>query len=163
MTQLHLIVAHARNGVIGKENKLPWYLPEDLKNFKRTTLGKPVIMGRKTWESLGRPLPGRRNIVITRQKDYVAEGATVVSDLQAAIEAVSDAPVAFIMGGAQVYKEALPQVEVAHITYLNADFEGDAYFESLNPNEWTLTEEESFPATDAHPFSYSFRIYSRKH
>ncbi len=163
MTQLHLIVAHARNGVIGKENKLPWYLPEDLKNFKRTTLGKPVIMGRKTWESLGRPLPGRRNIVITRQKDYAAEGATVVSDLQAAIEAVSDAPVAFIMGGAQVYKEALPQVEVAHITYLNADFEGDAYFEPLNPNEWTLTEEESFPATDAHPFSYSFRIYSRKH
>ena len=135
MTQLHLIVAHARNGVIGKENKLPWYLPEDLKNFKRTTLGKPVIMGRKTWESLGRPLPGRRNIVITRQKDYVAEGATVVSDLQAAIEAVADAPVAFIMGGAQVYKEALPQVEVAHITYLNADFEGDAYFEPLNPNE----------------------------
>lgn len=163
MTQLHLIVAHARNGVIGKENKLPWYLPEDLKNFKRTTLGKPVIMGRKTWESLGRPLPGRRNIVITRQKDYAAEGATVVSDLQAAIEAVADAPVAFIMGGAQVYKEALPQVEVAHITYLNADFEGDAYFEPLNPNEWTLTEEESFPATDAHPFSYSFRIYSRKH
>ncbi|HIU37056.1 MAG TPA: dihydrofolate reductase [Candidatus Aphodousia faecigallinarum] len=163
MTQLHLIVAHARNGVIGKENKLPWYLPEDLKNFKRTTLGKPVIMGRKTWESLGRPLPGRRNIVITRQKDYEAEGATVVSDLQAAIEAVADAPVAFIMGGAQVYKEALPQVEVAHITYLNADFEGDAYFEPLNPNEWTLTEEESFPATDAHPFSYSFRIYSRKH
>lgn len=163
MTQLHLIVAHARNGVIGKENKLPWYLPEDLKNFKRTTLGKPVIMGRKTWESLGRPLPGRRNIVITRQKDYVAEGAMVVSDLQAAIEAVADAPVAFIMGGAQVYKEALPQVEVAHITYLNADFEGDAYFEPLNPNEWTLTEEESFPATDAHPFSYSFRIYSRKH
>ena len=163
MTQLHLIVAHARNGVIGKENKLPWYLPEDLKNFKRTTLGKPVIMGRKTWESLGRPLPGRRNIVITRQKDYEAEGATVVSDLQAAIEAVADAPVAFIMGGAQVYKEALPQVEVAHITYLNADFEGDAYFEPLNPNEWTLTEEESFPATDAHPFSYSFRIYSRRH
>lgn len=163
MTQLHLIVAHARNGVIGKENKLPWYLPEDLKNFKRTTLGKPVIMGRKTWESLGRPLPGRRNIVITRQKDYVAEGAMVVSDLQAAIEAVADAPVALIMGGAQVYKEALPQVEVAHITYLNADFEGDAYFEPLNPNEWTLTEEESFPATDAHPFSYSFRIYSRKH
>ena len=77
MTQLHLIVAHARNGVIGKDNKLPWYLPEDLKNFKRTTLGKPVIMGRKTWESLGRPLPGRRNVVITRQKDYVAEGATV--------------------------------------------------------------------------------------
>ena len=162
MTQLHLIVAHARNGVIGKENKLPWYLPEDLKNFKRTTLGKPVIMGRKTWESLGRPLPGRRNIVITRQKDYQAEGATVVTSLDEALEAVKEVPVAFVMGGAQVYKEALPKVEVAHITYINADFEGDAFFEPLSDNEWTLTEEETFPATDAHPFSYCFRIYERK-
>ena len=162
MTQLHLIVAHARNGVIGKENKLPWYLPEDLKNFKRTTFGKPVIMGRKTWESLGRPLPGRRNIVITRQKDYSAAGATVVASLEEALEAVSDAPVAFIMGGAQVYKEALPKVQVAHVTYLNADFEGDAFFEPLSDIEWTLTEEETFPATDDHPYSYCFRTYERK-
>ena len=117
MTQLHLIVAHARNGVIGKDNKLPWYLPEDLKNFKRTTIGKPVIMGRKTWESLGRPLPGRRNIVITRQENYKAEGATVVGSLDEALKAVEDAPIAFIMGGAQVYEEALPRVKVAHITY----------------------------------------------
>ena len=162
MTQLHLIVAHARNGVIGKDNKLPWYLPEDLKNFKRTTIGKPVIMGRKTWESLGRPLPGRRNIVITRQENYKAEGATVVGSLDEALKAVEDAPIAFIMGGAQVYEEALPRVEVAHITYLNADFEGDAFFTHLSPDEWGLTEEQSFPATDAHPFSFSFRIYTRK-
>lgn len=162
MTQLHLIVAHARNGVIGKDNKLPWYLPEDLKNFKRTTIGKPVIMGRKTWESLGRPLPGRRNIVITRQKNYRAEGATVVASLDEAIKAVEDAPIAFIMGGAQIYEEALPKVEVAHITYLNADFEGDAFFTPLSPDEWVLSKEESFPATDAHPFSFSFRIYTRK-
>ena len=85
MTELHMIVAHARNGVIGKEGKLPWYLPEDLRYFKRTTLGKPVIMGRKTWETLGRPLPGRRNIVVTRQKDYVAEGADVVGSIEAAL------------------------------------------------------------------------------
>ena len=162
MTQLHLIVAHARNGVIGKDNKLPWYLPEDLKNFKRTTIGKPVIMGRKTWESLGRPLPGRRNIVITRQENYRAEGATVVASLDEAIKAVEDAPIAFIMGGAQIYEEALPKVEVAHITYLNADFEGDAFFTPLSPDEWVLSEEESFPATDTHPFSFSFRIYTRK-
>lgn len=162
MTQLHLIVAHARNGVIGKDNKLPWYLPEDLKNFKRTTIGKPVIMGRKTWESLGRPLPGRRNIVITRQKNYRAEGATVVASLDEAIKAVEDVPIAFIMGGALIYEEALPKVEVAHITYLNADFEGDAFFTPLSPDEWVLSEEESFPATDAHPFSFSFRIYTRK-
>ena len=162
MAQLHLIVAHARNGVIGKEGKLPWYLPEDLKHFKRTTLGKPVIMGRKTWESLGRPLPGRRNIVVTRQTGFTAEGAEVYSNLQDAVAAVKDEPIAFIMGGAQVYEEALPRVEVAHITYLNADFEGDAFFTHLSPDEWVLTEEQSFPATDAHPFSFSFRIYTRK-
>ena len=91
MTELHMIVAHARNGVIGKEGKLPWYLPEDLRYFKRTTLGKPVIMGRKTWETLGRPLPGRRNIVVTRQKDYVAEGADVVGSIEAALSLVADA------------------------------------------------------------------------
>ena len=156
MTQLHLIVAHARNGVIGKDNKLPWYLPEDLRYFKRTTLGKPVIMGRKTWETLGRPLPGRRNIVVTRQKGYVAEGADVVGSIEAALSLVADAPIAFIMGGAQIYKESMPLVQVAHITYINADFEGDAFFTPLKDDEWTLTEEESFPATDAHPFSYSF-------
>ena len=108
MAQLHLIVAHARNGVIGKEGKLPWYLPEDLKHFKRTTLGKPVIMGRKTWESLGRPLPGRRNIVVTRQTGFTAEGAEVYSNLQDAVAAVKDEPIAFIMGGAQIYAEAMP-------------------------------------------------------
>lgn len=162
MTELHMIVAHARNGVIGKEGKLPWYLPEDLRYFKRTTLGKPVIMGRKTWETLGRPLPGRRNIVVTRQKDYVAEGADVVGSIEAALSLVADAPVAFIMGGAQIYKESMPLVQVAHITYINADFEGDAFFTPLKDDEWMLTEEESFPATDAHPFSYSCRTYRRK-
>ena len=135
MTELHMIVAHARNGVIGKEGKLPWYLPEDLRYFKRTTLGKPVIMGRKTWETLGRPLPGRRNIVVTRQKDYVAEGADVVGSIEAALSLVADAPVAFIMGGAQIYKESMPLVQVAHITYINADFEGDAFFTPLKDDE----------------------------
>lgn len=162
MTELHMIVAHARNGVIGKEGKLPWYLPEDLRYFKRTTLGKPVIMGRKTWETLGRPLPGRRNIVVTRQKGYVAEGADVVGSIEAALSLVADAPIAFIMGGAQIYKESMPLVQVAHITYINADFEGDAFFTPLKDDEWMLTEEESFPATDAHPFSYSSRTYRRK-
>ena len=162
MTELHMIVAHARNGVIGKEGKLPWYLPEDLRYFKRTTLGKPVIMGRKTWETLGRPLPGRRNIVVTRQKGYVAEGADVVGSIEAALSLVADAPIAFIMGGAQIYKESMPLVQVAHITYINADFEGDAFFTPLKDDEWMLTEEESFPATDAHPLSYSFRTYRRK-
>lgn len=162
MAQLHLIVAHARNGVIGKEGKLPWYLPEDLKHFKRTTLGKPVIMGRKTWESLGRPLPGRRNIVVTRQTGFTAEGAEVYSNLQDAVAAVKDEPIAIIMGGAQIYAEAMPQIEVAHITVLNADFEGDAFFKPLTDDEWNLVEEATFPATDTHPYSFSIRRYERR-
>lgn len=162
MAQLHLIVAHARNGVIGKEGKLPWYLPEDLKHFKRTTLGKPVIMGRKTWDSLGRPLPGRRNIVVTRQTGFTAEGAEVYSNLQDAVAAVKDEPIAFIMGGAQIYAEAMPQIEVAHITVLNADFEGDAFFKPLTDDEWNLVEEATFPATDTHPYSFSIRRYERR-
>lgn len=162
MAQLHLIVAHARNGVIGKEGKLPWYLPEDLKHFKRTTLGKPAIMGRKTWESLGRPLPGRRNIVVTRQTGFTAEGAEVYSNLQDAVAAVKDEPIAFIMGGAQIYAEAMPQIEVAHITVLNADFEGDAFFKPLTDDEWNLVEEATFPATDTHPYSFSIRRYERR-
>lgn len=162
MTELHLIVAHARNGAIGIDGKLPWYLPEDLKHFKRTTLGKPVIMGRKTWESLGRPLPGRKNVVITRQADYVAEGACVVPTIEAALEAVKDEPVAFIMGGAQIYEQTLPLVKVAHVTVINADYDADAYFKPLDDEHWSLDEEQTFPATDAHPFSFSIRRYLQK-
>lgn len=162
MTELHLIVAHARNGAIGIDGKLPWYLPEDLKHFKRTTLGKPVIMGRKTWESLGRPLPGRKNIVITRQADYVAEGACVVPTIEAALEAVKDEPVAFILGGAQIYEQTLPLVKVAHVTVINADYDADAYFKPLDDEHWLLDEEQNFPATDAHPFSFSIRRYIQK-
>ena len=161
MTELHLIVAHARNGVIGKDNQLPWHLPEDLKHFKRTTLGKPVIMGRKTWESLPKALPGRLNVVITRQADYVAEGATVVSSIEQALEVVKDLPVAFIMGGAQLYAQTLDRVSVAHITVINSDIEGDAYFEGFNESEWTLAEEETYPATEQHPWSFSIRRYER--
>ena len=160
MTTLHLIVARARNGVIGKDNAMPWYLPEDLKHFKRTTLGKPVIMGRKTWESLPKALPGRLNIVITRQADYVAEGATVVTSVEDALEAVKDMPDAFIMGGAEIYRQTMDRVMVAHITVINADFEGDAVFDAFNEADWNLAQEETYPATEQHP-SFSIRRYER--
>lgn len=161
MTTLHMIVARARNGVIGKDNSMPWYLPEDLKHFKRTTLGKPVIMGRKTWESLPKALPGRLNIVITRQADYVAEGATVVASVDEALQAVKDMPDAFIMGGAEIYRQTMDRVTVAHITVINADFEGDAVFDAFNEADWTLAQEESYPATEQHPWSFSIRRYER--
>ena len=160
MTTLHLIVARARNGVIGKDNAMPWYLPEDLKHFKRTTLGKPVIMGRKTWESLPKALPGRLNIVITRQADYVAEGATVVTSVEEALQAVKDMPDAFIMGGAEIYRQTMDRVTVAHITVINADFEGDAVFDAFNEADWALAQEETYPATEQHP-SFSIRRYER--
>ena len=161
MTTLHMIVARARNGVIGKDNSMPWYLPEDLKHFKRTTLGKPVIMGRKTWESLPKALPGRLNIVITRQPDYVAEGATVVASVDEALQAVKDMPDAFIMGGAEIYRQTIDRVTVAHITVINADFEGDAVFDAFNEADWALAEEEAYPATEQHPWSFSIRRYER--
>ena len=161
MTVLHLIVARARNNVIGRDNQLPWHLPEDLKHFKRTTLGKPVIMGRKTWESLPKTLPGRLNVVVTHQPDYVAEGATVVATVEEALEVVKDMPVAFIMGGAQIYRQTMDLVKVAHITVINSDIEGDAYFEGFNEADWTLAEEETYPATDQHPWSFSIRRYER--
>lgn len=162
MTVLHLIVACTRSGVIGKEGKLPWHLPEDLKHFKETTLGKPVIMGRKTWESLPRALPGRLNIVITRQSGYVAEGATVVSSVDEALEAVKAYEDAFIIGGAEIYRQAMDRVTVAHITLVEIDLDGDAYFDGFNEADWTLEKTTSYPATDSRTWGFSIRRYTRE-
>ena len=107
-------------------------------------------------------MPGRKNVVITRQADYVAEGACVVPTIEAALEAVKDEPVAFIMGGAQIYEQTLPLVKVAHVTVINADYDADAYFKPLDDEHWLLDEEQTFPATDAHPFSFSIRRYLQK-
>ena len=159
---LSLIVAHAKNNVIGRNGKIPWYLPVDLKHFKKVTFGSPVIMGRHTFESLPGALPGRQNIVITRNPSYSAKGAITVHSLGEALDLVKDAPEAFIIGGGQIYKEAMPLVTTAYITQINADFDGDAYFEGFDPKDWELLEEERFPATDQHPFSFSFCRYGRK-
>jgi dihydrofolate reductase len=143
--QLTLIVAYAQNNVIGRDNTLPWKLPSDLAHFKRTTLGHPVIMGRKTWESLGRPLPGRRNIVISRNPQYEAPGAQCVTSLALAIEAVQDAQQAFVIGGAQIYQEALPIAQQVIATEVQAHIEGDAFFAPLDKKNWTETSRISHP------------------
>lgn len=135
--QLSLIVAYAQNHVIGRDNTLPWKLPSDLAHFKRTTLGHPVIMGRKTWESLGRPLPGRRNIVITRNPQYEATGAQCVTSLAQALEVVQDVEQAFVIGGAQIYQEALPFAQQVIATEVLADIQGDAFFAPLDKTRWT--------------------------
>jgi dihydrofolate reductase len=136
--KINLILARARNGVIGKDGDMPWRLPEDMAHFKRVTMGCPVIMGRKTWDSIPtkfRPLPGRQNIVVTRQPDFKAEGAQCASSLEAAIELCPQDSDIWIIGGAQIYAQALPIALMAVVTEIDADYEGDAYAPVFGP-EW---------------------------
>jgi dihydrofolate reductase len=162
-----LIVARARNGVIGRDNTMPWHLPEDLRYFKRVTLGKPVIMGRNTWESLGKPLPGRDNIVITRNENFYAHGATVVNDLETALllaDSLADArgvDEIMLIGGAQIYAAALPQVTRAYVTEIDADIDGDTFFPTLNAEKWQEVARENFSSCEKNPYQYSFVTLER--
>ncbi|WP_019937936.1 dihydrofolate reductase [Bordetella sp. FB-8] len=157
--RLTLIVAYANNRVIGRDNKLPWKLPGDLAHFKRTTLGHPIIMGRKTWESLGRPLPGRTNIVVTRQAGYAAEGAVVAASLQAAQDACPKDAAPFVIGGAQLYTLALPAAERIVATEVHTLIDGDAWFPELPPGQWRETGRQSQPAENG--LQYDFVTYER--
>ena len=165
--KLALIVAVAQNRVIGRDNKLPWYLPNDLKYFKQTTLGKPVIMGRKTYESIGKPLPGRTNIVITRQTDYQPEGVKVVSSVEDAIQVAENVCLidgqeeAMVMGGAEIYGLTLPHCERLYLTEVHAEVEGDAWFPEYDKSEWAEVTREDFKAEGPNPFDYSFVVYER--
>ena len=148
MTQyppLALIAARARNGVIGLDNRMPWYLPEDLAYFKRVTLGKPVVMGRKTFESIGRPLPGRLNIVVTRNPGWQAAGVQVAHSLDAALVLAAAAVPEEIMliGGAELYRQALPQADVLYLTEIDAEFAGDAFFPEVDLARWRIDREEA--------------------
>lgn len=156
---LTLIVAYSTNRAIGRDNALPWKLPGDLAHFKRSTLGHPIIMGRKTWDSLGRPLPGRSNIVISRNPDLRAEGAIVVATLQAAIEACGDAAQAHVIGGAQIYAQALPLAQRVLATEVHAQVEGDAFFPLLPAFQWKETARAPQPAENG--YEYDFVTYER--
>ncbi len=157
---LTLIVAYSTNRVIGRDNTLPWKLPGDLAHFKRSTLGHPIIMGRKTWDSLGRPLPGRSNIVISRNPDFTATGATVVPGLQAAIDACGEGDEAFVIGGAQIYAQALPLAQRVLATEVHADVDGDAFFPLLPSFQWKETAREPQPAENG--YDYDFVTYQRQ-
>ena len=163
-----MIVAVAENGVIGRNNALPWYLPNDLKYFKQTTMGKPVIMGRKTYESIGKPLPGRTNIVITRQADYQPEGVKVVNSVEAARELAESVCLidgqeeAMIMGGAEIYALALPHTDRLYLTEVHADVEGDAFFPEYDKSLWQEVAREDFAAEGPNPYNYSFVVYEAK-
>jgi dihydrofolate reductase len=161
MPTLELIVARAKNGTIGLNGTMPWHIPEDLKHFRATTMGCPVVMGRKTWESIGRPLPGRTNVVITRNADFTAEGATVVASIEAALELLKQHDRVFIIGGAQLYAQTQDLVSVAWITEIDAEPEGDAFFALQNPEAWDGTLISRLEATDKRP-AVAFYRYERR-
>lgn len=167
MVRLALMAAKAENNTIGRNNKLPWYLPNDLKYFKKITFGKPVIMGRKTWESLKGPLPGRTNIVVTRNPDYRAEGAKVVHDLDEAMELAQHISVidgieeVVIMGGAGLYEEGLKKADRLYLTEVHAEVEGDAFFPEMDPRQWREVAREDFKAQPPNEYDYSFVVYER--
>lgn len=160
---ISLIWAMGENQVIGINNSLPWHLPEDLKFFKRTTLGHPIAMGRKTLDSLGRLLPGRENIVITRNRDFSYEGCTVLHSEAELIEyANKKNEEIFVIGGAEIYKTFLPYADRLYVTRIHASFEGDTYFPELNLEEWVLVSKEDGIKDEKNPFHYEFNIYKRK-
>lgn len=159
MPLLSLIAAMARNRAIGRDNRLPWHLPDDLKRFRRLTMGAPVIMGRKTYDSIGRPLPGRRNIVVTRQPDAAWSGCTVAHSLDEAIALARDAEEQFVMGGAELYRLALPRADRLYLTLIDADCAGDAYFPEIDMSAWRERERESGAGTDG--LRYDFVVYER--
>jgi dihydrofolate reductase len=156
-----LIAALAANRVIGKNNALPWHLPADLKRFKALTMGHPVVMGRKTYESIGRPLPGRRNLVITRNRDYSAPGCEVVHSLDAAIAACRGAQEIFIIGGAELFRESLPRAHCLEFTEIRAEIEGDVTFPEFSISEWHETGREIHTDEAGIPFRYDFARYER--
>ena len=158
--RLSLIAAVAANGVIGSDNALPWRLPEDLKHFKALTLGHPVIMGRKTYEPIGRPLPGRRNIVVTRNPDYRAEGCETRNTLEAALATCQyDGAEIFVIGGAQVYAAALPLAQRLYLTEIHAGFAGDAHFPAFDRNTWRETARERHRGEE--DIAFDFAVYDR--
>ena len=154
--QLSIIVAVAENNVIGAGNQLPWRLPDDLRRFKALSLGKPVVMGRRTFDSIGRPLPGRTNIVISRQPGLRIDGCVVTPSVDAAFAAAQPAPEVIVIGGAEIYRQVLPRTNRIHLTRVHARIEGDVFFPELRAEEWREVDIEHHPADDrhAHPFSF---------
>lgn len=158
----------SRNRVIGRNNKLPWYLPGDLRYFKQATMGKPIIMGRKTWDSIGRPLPGRMNVVVTRDPEWQPPAGTVKAGSldEALVRAEAQAELdgsdeVMVIGGGQIYAEMLPRVDRMYVTQVHAEVEGDAWFPEVNWDEWEEIGREDFSASDNNPYDYSFVVYQR--
>lgn len=156
---LSLIVAASENDAIGKDNAIPWHLPDDLKFFRKKTEGHPIIMGRKCYESIGRPLPNRRNIIVTRDQTYEAPGCEISSSLDEAIMfAGKDHPdEIFVIGGGEIYRLAMPQADRIYMTRVHAEISGDIFFPKIDPTKWKETESLEHPADDAHAYPFTFQ------
>jgi dihydrofolate reductase len=159
-----LIVAVSSNNVIGKDNKLPWHLPNDLKYFKNTTWAMPIIMGRKTYESIGKPLPGRTNIVISRNGDWRADGVESVQSLDMAIELAHHLQVKelFIIGGAEIFNSSLPLARKIYLTRIHQEFEGDVFFPNVNEDNWNLVSNRDCEPDEKNLYRHSFQVWERK-
>jgi dihydrofolate reductase len=161
-TSLSIICAMDQNRLIGNNNELPWHLPADLAFFKRTTLGKPVLMGRKTYESIGRPLPGRQNIIITRDRDYQVDGCDSCQSIDAALELAADQEEIMLIGGASLYQQTLDRAQKLYLTRIHTSFEGDAWFPEFDPEDWLEDWHEDHYSDEKNKYDFSFIQYSRK-
>ena len=162
MTEVSLIVATDDEGGIGLRGGLPWHLPDDLRRFKALTLGKPVVMGRRTWDSIGRPLPGRLNIVVSRDPRLAIQGATVVGTLEAALAAAGGVPEVCVIGGAEIYRLALPLADTIHLTEVHANVGADTHFPSLDPAQWVEVAREQRAADERHAHAMSYVTLRRR-
>ena len=161
--RLSLIVAMSRNRVIGADGKIPWHLPGELKLFKDLTMGHHIIMGRKTWESIGRVLPGRTTVIVTRQPGYGVPGAIVAHSLRAAIAACGDDDEIFVIGGAEIFREALPLTDRVYLTTVDAEVTGDTFMPRFEGPDWRETSSRSFPADERNRYPYTLAVHERIH
>jgi len=160
--KISIIAAMSRNRVIGINNTLPWHLPADLKHFKSITLNKTIVMGRKTYESIGRPLPKRSNIIITRNADFLAEGCTIVHTIDAALACATEQEEVMVIGGASFYEQILPRADRIYLTLIDGDFEGDTLFPEYDPSDWQETENINQTPDEKNKYQYSFIVLDRK-
>lgn len=159
---ISIIVAMDKNRAIGVNNTLPWHLPADLKRFKALTMGHHMIMGRKTYESIGKPLPGRTTVIVTRQKDYKADGCKVVHSLNAALEAAREDAEIFVIGGAELFTQALARADRLYVTFIDTEVKGDTFFPQIDPQQWITLEEQAFEPDEKNCYHYRYVTFERR-
>jgi len=160
--RVSIIVACDRNGTIGADGGMPWHLPDDLKRFKKLTMGKPIVMGRKTYESIGKPLPGRRSIVVTRRGDFRAPGCETVRSPDAALEAALPADEAFVIGGGEIYTALIDRADAIYMTLIDAEIAGDTTFPAIDAAEWSLVDRKDHPPDDRHRYGFAFLTLEKR-